>query len=110
MTSDLVRFSRYKLKTDFHDDTTIVHTTHKSDLRLGQRKVVVKTTWTREKLLGSGAFGVVWREKEKGGVSTGGEFRAVKIVSKQHLNVREVDVLAGLQDVRTPSAPFCPSP
>lgn len=105
MTSDLVRFSRYKLRTVFHDDATIVHTTHKSDLRLRQRKVVVKTTWTREKLLGSGAFGVVWREKEMGGV---GELRAVKIVSKLHLNVREVDVLAGLQDVGTPFSAFNP--
>lgn len=54
---------------------------------------------------------MVWREKEQGGMgSAGGEIRAVKIVSKAHLNVREVDVLAGLQDVRILSSAFPPSP
>lgn len=104
MASSMERFSRYKLRSVFHDNT-VVHTTYKSDLRLGLRKVEVKATWTREKKLGSGAFGVVWLEKELGGTeSTGAEFRAVKIVSKEHLNVREVDVLTELQDVKTPSS------
>lgn len=50
---------------------------------------------------------MVWRERKKAGVgSTSGELRAVKIVSKQHINVREVDVLTELQDVRAPSHTF----
>lgn len=107
MASSMVRFTRFKLETTFLDDTTVVHTTHKSDTRLRQRKVPIKTTWVRETVLGHGAFGVVWREREKAGVGlTGGELRAVKIVSKQHINVREVDVLTELQDVRAPSHTF----
>lgn len=55
------RLSRYKLQTEFYPNT-VVHTTHRSDLKLGLRKTVVKATWTREDELGSGAFGVVWSE------------------------------------------------
>lgn len=109
MASGMVRFTRFKLETVFLDETSVVHTTHKSDTRLRQRKVPVKTTWVRETVLGHGAFGVVWREREKAGKgATDGELRAVKIVSKQHINVREVDVLAEMQDVRTPPNTFDP--
>lgn len=88
---------RFKLNCAF-DGNTVVHTSYKSDLRLRQRRVEVKTTWTKETELGSGAFGVVWREREK----ESGELRAVKIVPKRLLNVREVEALADLQDVNLP--------
>lgn len=55
----------------------------------------VKTKWTREKELGSGAFGIVWRERE--GVSK--ELRAVKVIPKRLVNIREIEALAELQDV-----------
>lgn len=58
---------------------------------------MIKTRWMRQKELGTGAFGVVWSEENK----TTGELRAVKIIPKQHFkNLREVDAMAELQDVR----------
>lgn len=86
--------ARYKLHATFDGDS-VEHTTHTSDLRSRQRRVHVKTRWTREKELGSGAFGVVWSEMEE----TTKELRAVKIIPKRMLNVREVEALAELQDV-----------
>lgn len=87
--------ARYKFHTIFDGDS-VEHTTHRSDLQSRQRRVVVKTRWTREKELGSGAFGIVWRERE----AESKELRAVKIVPKHFLNVREIGQLAELRDVR----------
>lgn len=92
-SSTTTAHERYKLPSVFHGDT-VVHTTYTSDLNAGQRRVKVKTSWKREKELGSGAFGVVWRQRE-----AGGKLRAVKIISKLHLNLREVEALIQLQDV-----------
>lgn len=89
--------ARWKYHTTFDGDS-IEHTTRTSDLRSRQRRVEVKTRWTREKELGSGAFGVVWRERE----GTSKDLRAVKIIPKGRLNLREVEVLAELQDVGFP--------
>lgn len=94
MASRTSRINRYKLNAIFNGDT-VVHTTYKSDLGAKQRRVEVKTTWRREKELGSGAFGVVWREREEGS----GELRAVKTVPRLQLNVREMEALVELQDV-----------
>lgn len=85
---------RYRLVTVFEGDT-FLHTTYNSDLRSGRRKVEVKTRWGRETELGSGAFGVVWREKEE----TSGELRAVKVVPRRLLNIRELQALVEVQDV-----------
>lgn len=85
---------RYKFRTTFDGDF-IIHSMYRSDLRSRQRRVEVKTRWAREKELGSGAFGVVWREREE--VSK--ELRAVKVVPRRMLNIREVEALAELQDV-----------
>lgn len=90
--------ARYKFQTTFDNDS-VEHTTHRSDVRSKQRRVVVKTRWTREKELGSGAFGIVWREREK----ESKELRAVKIIPKRLLNLREVEALTELQDVGGPS-------
>lgn len=96
------RLDRYKLKTDFPDEQTVVHTTIKSNLTARQRRIEVKEIWKREKELGAGAFGSVWREKEKAG-----QLRAVKILPKVVLNamrvdyVRELEVLVELSDVST---------
>lgn len=86
--------ARYKIRTTFDVDY-VEHTTHTSNLLSKQRRVEVKTKWTREKELGSGAFGVVWREKEE----TSKQLRAVKIIPKRLLNVREVEALADVRDV-----------
>lgn len=90
----LTTLARYKFRTTFLQDC-VEHITHTSDLQSRQRRVEVKTKWTREKELGSGAFGIVWKERE--GISK--ELRAVKIIPKRLLNIREVEALAELQDV-----------
>lgn len=86
--------ARFKFHTTFDGDS-VEHTTHRSDLQSRQRRIVVKTRWTREKELGSGAYGIVWREREEASK----ELRAVKIIPKHMLNVREIEALAELQDV-----------
>lgn len=82
---------QYKLDTEFSDGIT----THTTRLQQGQRITTPRTTWKREKKLGTGAFGIVWSEREE----QSGELRAVKVLSKMHLNVREVEALVALQDV-----------
>lgn len=90
MDSNTEKIDLYKLDSVFHEDTVV----HSTGLVAGTR-VPLKTTWKREKLLGSGAFGSVWREKE----DESGKLRAVKVISKLNLNVREVEALVALQDV-----------
>lgn len=97
MASGTDKIDLCKLDSVFHEDT-VVHTT---GLEAGKR-IPLKTTWKREKLLGTGAFGTVWREKEEGS----GKLRAVKVISKLQLNVREVEALVALQDVSLLTA--CP--
>lgn len=102
MTSGIATIERYRLHSVFDGDT-VVHTTHKSDVQSGQRKVEVKTRWGRETVLGSGVFGVVWREREE----TSGELRAVKVISKLQFNIQETQVFADVQDVSLlPSSPY----
>lgn len=87
MASRTAILDRYKLDSLFDGDT-VVHTTFES-------VVEVKTSWKRERKLGSGAFGVVWREKKE----ESEELRAVKVIPRQHVNLREVEALVALQDV-----------
>lgn len=82
---------QYRLDSKFLDGC-VVHTT---SLVSGKPVTVPATTWVRETKLGAGGFGTVWREREKGT----GQLRAVKIISKLQLNVREVEALIQLQDV-----------
>lgn len=91
MASQITKVDQYKLDSRFLDDT-VVHTTI---LVSGERMRVREMTWKREKKLGAGGFGTVWREKEQ----LTGRFRAVKVVSKIQLNVRELEALIELQDV-----------
>ncbi|KAL0632586.1 hypothetical protein Q9L58_008517 [Maublancomyces gigas] len=83
----------YKLDTTFQTDT-IVHTNSLLPGMLPPRMVTRTTSWKKYKKLGAGAFGVVWLEKEV----TSGQLRAVKVISREQLNVREVHVLVDLQD------------
>lgn len=97
MSYPTAKLDLYKLDSAFDGDT-VVHTTV---LHPGPRMAAKVTTWKREKKLGAGAFGVVWREKEQGS----GELRAVKVISRLQLNIREVQALVELQDV-TPPGPL----
>lgn len=91
MSSVILRVGQYKLDAEFGDGT-VVHTT-----RLVGAQCIASppTTWKRGKTLGAGGFGVVWLDKEEGT----GELRAVKVLAKVQLNVREVEAMIELQDV-----------
>lgn len=84
---------RHKLNASF-DGSTVTHITRESNLEARQRLLEVKTVWTMDKRIGAGAFGVVWRQK-----ADTGKLRAVKIISRDKLNVQEVEALIDLQDV-----------
>lgn len=85
MSSPITKVDQYKLDSQFLDDT-IIHTTV---LVSGERMTVRGMTWKREQKLGTGGFGTVYREREQ----RTGRFRAVKIVSKLQLNVRELEAM-----------------
>lgn len=91
MASRITKVDQYKLDCHFLDDA-VVHTTA---VVSGVRMSVGATTWKREHKLGTGGFGTVYREREQ----QTGQFRAVKILSKIQLNVRELEALIELQDV-----------
>lgn len=92
------KIDQYKLDAKFSAGTI----THTKRLQDGQRIDTPGTTWTREKKLGAGGFGTVWRERH----APTGELRAVKVLSKLQLNVREVEALVDLQDVNLPLVTF----
>lgn len=81
---------KYKLQSEFLDDLS---TKHQNGL----------SHWKREKLLGSGAFGTVWLEKE----DPGGLLRAVKSIRRQDLAgtgfSQELIALITLSNVGAPS-------
>lgn len=81
----------YKVDATFHGDT-VVHTT---GVVSGPRTVALQTTWKRMRILGFGAFGVVWQEKEE----RSEELRAVKVILRLQLNIREVHALVEVRDV-----------
>lgn len=86
MTSQMTKVDQYKLDSSFLDGS-VVHT----------------TTWKTEQKLGSGGFGTVWRQREQ----RTGRFRAVKVLSKIQLNIRELEALIQLQDVSPLTAILC---
>lgn len=93
MASMTAKLDLYKLDATFHGDT-VVHTT---GVVRGPRIAALETTWKRMGIIGAGGFGVVWREKEE----QSGQLRAVKVIPRMGLNIREVKALVEVQDVRT---------
>lgn len=81
---------RYKLDSFFGRDT-VVHTT---GLMFGQR-IRETTRWTRQRMLGAGAFGKVRSEKERGT----NQLRAVKVIYKILFDAQELEASVQLQDV-----------
>lgn len=94
MTSRPPHYNRYKIESEFGTDA-VTHHTFKTDLRTGQRRVKVETTWVRERKLGTGTFGEVYLEQEQ----ESGELRAVKVISRAHVKIQEVESLIDLRDV-----------
>lgn len=88
------RLNRYKLHASF-SGKSVSHIAVQSDLQARQRRIDVQTVWNTEDRLGSGAFGVVWRQRAESG-----QVRAVKVISRANLNIQEVEALVDLQDVR----------
>lgn len=84
---------QYKLNSDFPESgNTVVHKPSSTDPESG---VHVTQIWHTEEKLGSGAFGVVWRQREE----SSGQLRAVKIVYKLQFNLRELEALVEVQVV-----------
>lgn len=77
--------AEFKLQTVFNSDDTVSHINDKSGL-------VFRTTWTRDKELGVGRFGEVWREKD-----TEGQLRAVKTISRFTLKSNKINYERELQ-------------
>lgn len=94
MSSNTTRLDRYKLDTEFADNS-VTHRTIQSDLVKGRRRIEVLTTWVHERKLGAGAYGEVSLQREK----YSGQLRAVKAISKTQLRTHEMDALIDLQDV-----------
>lgn len=80
-------FDSYKLQTTFHDENTVSHTGPELGHAVDIPPMALKRTWTREKELGIGSFGEVWREKE----DESGELRAVKLIPKAILKAKKIN-------------------
>lgn len=87
------QLSRYKLDASF-SGKTVTHITVKTNIETTKRHIQVQTVWETEDRLGSGAFGVVWRQRADNGL-----VRAVKVISREQLHIQEVEALIELQDV-----------
>lgn len=82
------QIATYKLDSVFSDDT-VTHSTPHIDSE------APPGVWKNEKVLGSGTFGIVWRQRE---IQTG-ELRAVKVISKSQASTQELDTLVDLRNV-----------
>lgn len=80
------QLAQYRLNSIFGENT-VTHTIH-TDIEV----------WNSEKVLGSGTFGKVWRQRE----DRTGELRAVKVISKSHSDTQELQTLVNLRDVCPP--------
>lgn len=92
-SNDTTRLDRFKLGATFNGHV-VTHRTFQPDLPLQQRTEIT-TVWHSERELGIGGLGVVWLQKQEGTA----ELRAVKIISKAHLQPQEIGALMEFQDV-----------
>lgn len=95
---------RFKLDTVFDGDTVVHKPRNVSDSEPSELEMI----WHRDGKLGAGAYGVVWRERGEG--SATGKLRAVKVISKQQINLWEVEALIELRGVSltyTSSPRYC---
>lgn len=98
---DKSKMDRFKLETSYGIGS-VTHTTHTTDTAIGQRRVPVQTTWTHQKTLGSGGFGVVALQQTEAG-----ELRAVKKIYTGVAKIdftREIAVMAKVAHVCSQSA------
>lgn len=96
MTADS-ELDRYKLETTLDGDD-IIHVIRRSELSTWQPGIEIKERWRQKKKIGSRAFGVVWSQQDQ----KGGQVRAVKSLSRNGDNSRELATLAKLVDVSAP--------
>lgn len=93
LLSDLVLDSR--LETEFAGSCT-QHVFYTSGRSVRQRRVRRVERWTRETLLGNGAYGIVYRERCDGERP---RFRAVKEIKKLFLKEEELDYTRELEAI-----------
>lgn len=98
MTSTDLVVGYHKLDTEFFSGH-VQHTTFRSDVLGGRRRVRVVKKWYRDREIGRGSFGTVFLER-----SEEGENRAVKDIAKnKNINIdykRELIAMAILLKVR----------
>lgn len=92
MAVDPLKIDESRLETTFESDSVVVHTSYETDRAVKRRRVEVRSRWTRIKEIGSGAFGVVWLEKNEGG-----DKRAVKGLFRRLMKAQKIDFSRELQ-------------
>lgn len=99
MAAHIPKLDHYKLETEFCDGS-VVHTTY--EWKFSTRELKESSIWECQRKIGSGGFGSVWLEKEKGT----GQLRAVKRLDRGMLPeigfTQELLALIRLKDVSTP--------
>lgn len=90
MDSRISTIELYRLDVQFRDDSII----HPSTFSGNQSAWVPEHTWKRENLIGAGGFGMVSLEREQ----KTQQVRAVKILSKSQLQLREIEAMIELRD------------
>lgn len=98
MAIPISKLDRFKMETEFGDGY-VMQTTY--EWELSARSASKTTKWSEVKMIGAGAFGSVWLERE-----SGGELRAVKRLQRHSLNrtqfSQELLVMIMLADVSDP--------
>lgn len=95
MSTPIPNFDYYKLDTQFHDDYV---SSPDYEWESSIRRQKGSSNWRREKIIGAGAFGSVWLEK-----NDGGQLRAVKSLHQKGITFsRELLAFITLLDACVP--------
>ncbi|KAJ5234999.1 uncharacterized protein N7469_004167 [Penicillium citrinum] len=68
-----------------------IHVELQIDRNQRRRQVEIETRWTRDRIIGSGAFGDVWLESKQRLEEDGRAMRAVKVISKRRMQDWRID-------------------
>lgn len=99
MAIAISKLDRFKIETEFGNGY-VEQTTYKWELSARNRQT--KSKWVEVRMIGAGAFGSVWLEREE----SGGQLRAVKRLQRHSVDTRkfsqELLVMIMLSDVSFP--------
>lgn len=102
MATPVSKLDNFKLETIFGEDY-VQNSTY--EWQYSTRRATGLKRWKRVKMIGAGAFGSVWLEKEE----SDGQLRAVKMIQRHIIDTtgfsQELAALITLSDVYTPSSP-----